>query len=550
MDDPPQPEPRQGEDGRAAAPRVSRRTALLLLGGAAAGLAAVPVLDRLSPSGSSAAPPPTGSSAAPSPTGSSAAPSTAEAPTAGTLDAKDFGATGDGTTDDTAAVQRLIDATAQQARVGVLPAGTYRCTRSLLLPAGAQLQLDSGARLLKDWAAPPGLTEAFLRNADFAAKSDGVQISGAGTIGAADHGRTGVILGLYGDDVAIRDITVDTYAGGQAVMFAGDRGRIERVTVRNSAAKTGTGGIRVIGGTDFLGTDCHVESGDDCFQFVPIGNPEAEPTLYNQSISGGRFTGCTGVSAVSRFMVALLEFTGGDPGTTDMDASVSDCSFVDCHGAGANRGIVVKNTHSSGAIQRLTFTDCSVDMSAAADESTQEIRVQTAPESRGAIRDVTFTRTDMTHAVNSTLRAGGPNISGLTFDDCTFTAPTGAAPLTAVVDGTDRPTFRGCTFVGAPGKRMLVAGPATPVTALSVEDCTFTEISDRAFGVDVLKVTGARVTGSTFRSAAGTTTARAIRVAPGASGVVIEGNDFTGISHAQPIADRAVDTTLGSNRGR
>ncbi|WP_448624322.1 glycosyl hydrolase family 28-related protein [Geodermatophilus sp. URMC 64] len=507
-------------------PTLSRRSALLL---GVAGLASLPVL------------------------GSRPTLSPALAPMKDTQEVldlrKDFGARGNGVTDDTRAVQRLLDASAKRGAIAFVPAGTYRCTTGLLLRSNVQLQLAAGARLLKDWVAPPGMIDAFLRNADFAQKANRVRITGSGSIGARDHTQTGVLIGVLGDDVEIRGVTLDTYAGGQALMYGGDRGRITGVTVRNSAAETGTGGIRVVAGADFLGTDCHVESGDDCFQFAPIGNPEAEPTLYNQSIARGSFVGCTGVSTVSRFMVALLEFTGGDPGTTDMDASVSDCSFVDCHGAAANRGIVVKNTHSIGHIARIAFTDCTVDMSAAADASTQEIRVQTDAGDQGDIRDVTFTRTNILNAVNSTLRAGGPNISGLTFDDCTFTAPTGAAPLTAVVDGTDQPLFRGCTFVGAPGKRMLVAGPVNPVTALSVEGCTFTEISDGAFGVDLLNVTGARVTGSTFRSAAVATTARALRVSPQATDVVIDGNDLTGLTHAQPILDRAVDTTLSSNSG-
>jgi hypothetical protein len=465
------------------------------------------------------------------------------------LDAREYGARGNGTADDTRALQRLIDASARRGAVAIVPAGTYRCTTGLLLRSDVQLELDPRARLVKDFAAPPGMIDAFLRNADFAVKANRVRITGTGTIGARDHSQTGVVLGLYGDDVEIQGITVDTYSGGQAVMFAGDRGRIHGVTVRNSAAETGTGGIRVVGGTDFLGTDCHVESGDDCFQFVPIGNPEAEPTLYNQDITRGSFVGCTGASSVSRFLVALLEFTGGDPGTTNMDASVIDCSFRDCHGSAVNRGIVVKNTHSRGAIERLSFTDCSVDMSGAADASTQEIRVQTDPASRGSIRDVTFTRTDVTRAVNSTLRAGGPNISGLTFDSCTFTAPTGAAPLTAVLDGTDKARFVGCTFVGAPGKRMLVAGVGTPVTALSVENSRFTQIGDNMWGVDVIGATGARVAGSTFEAAPGAALARAIRVQPTASGVVIEGNDLTGITNAMKVTDRALDTALVANRG-
>jgi hypothetical protein len=392
------------------------------------------------------------------------------------------------------------------------------------------------------------MASAFLRNADLAVKADGVTISGAGSIGAIDHSRTGVILALHGDDAVVRDITIDTYAGGQAVMYSGDRGRLHRITIRGSAATTGTGGIRVVGGADFLGTDCHVESGDDCLQFVPIGNPATDPALYNQSIARGRFVGCTGASSVSRFMVADLEFTGGEPGTTDMDASVVDCSFDDCHGSGSNRGIVVKNTHSAGAIERLSFTDCSVDMSGAADESTQEIRVQTHPASPGAIRDITFTRTHIIRPVNSALRVGGPRISGLTFDGCTFTAPSGAAPTIAVLDGTERPRFSGCTFLGAPGKRPLVVGPVLPVTGLSVTDCRFTEI-DAAWALDVVRARGAEVAGSLFQEATGSTTARGIRLSPAASGVVIADNDFTGISHPGPISDRGSDTTVRDNRG-
>jgi len=491
---------------------VSRRTVLA----AGGGLVALPVIDWLSPARASAAV---------------------------TLDAKNFGATGNGTTDDTAAVQRLIDASAAQTAVGVLPAGTYRCTGSLFLPAGAQLQLAVGARLLKDWATTPGLANAFLRNKDFAVRSNGVRITGPGTIGARDHTRTGVIIALYGNDVALTDLTIDTYAGGQAVMYAGDRGRMDRVRVRNSAVATGTGGIRVIGGADFLGTGCDVESGDDCLQFVPIGDPSG--LLFNRSITRGSFVNCTGTSTVSRFLVALLEWTSGTGGMT---ASVSDCSFTNCRGAGTNRGIVVKNTHSSGAIERLKFTDCSVDMARAANAETQEIRIQTDPTSRGAIRDVTFTRTNITRPVNSVLRIGGPNISGITFDTCTFPAPSGTADNIAVVEQAGSVRMLNSSFAGAPGKRLLVVGPTATVTSFSVEKCTFTDIGNGFWGVDLVRAAGARVAGSTFRQAAGATTARAVRVGSACTGVVIEGNDFTGLTNATKVTDNGSGTIVRSNR--
>jgi hypothetical protein len=290
---------------------------------------------------------------------------------------------------------------------------------------------------------------------------------------------------------------------------------------------------------------------------VPIGTPLAEPALYNQSITRGRFVECTGFSTVSRFMVALLEFTGGEPGTTDMNASVTDCSFEQCQGEATNRGIVVKNSHSTGSIERLTFTDCEVDMARAADASTQEIRIQTDAGTGGAIRGVTFTRTTITNPVNSTLRVGGPNISGLTFDTCDFAAPSGAAPLVAVVDGASDVTFRGCSFSGthkngtgvSTSKRVLVAGPTAPVTNLVVDGSRFTDIGNTFFGVDVLSATGATITGSTFIALAGATTARAVRTMPEATNVVVEKNDLTGISHAAPILDRGVGSVVTANTG-
>ncbi|MGK5169741.1 glycosyl hydrolase family 28-related protein [Geodermatophilus sp. CPCC 205761] len=460
------------------------------------------------------------------------------------LNLRDYGAVGDGVADDTAAVQKLMDATATQAAVGVVPAGTYRCTSSLHLRTGVQLQLESGSKLLKDWAVAPGLAGAFLRNADFAARANAVRITGPGTIGARDHSRTGVILAVYGDDVLLRDFTIDTYAGGQAVMFAGDRGRMERVRIVNSARTTGTGGIRVIGGTGFLATACHVESGDDALQFVPIGDPSA--LLYDLPISGGSFVGCTGASTTCRFMVALLEWTGGD--TAMRNAAITDCSFRDCRGKGANRGIVVKNSHGTKAIARLSFTDCAVDMAGAADAQAQEIRIQTEP-GRGAITDLTFTRTSITNPVNSVLRTSGPGTRGVTFDQCTFAAPSGGTDVVAVVDGGANVRMRRSSFAGTRGKRVLVAGPIAPVGSLTVEECRFTDIGNDRWGVDLVAAPGARVATSTFTRAAGTTTARAVRVSAACSGVVIEGNDLTGLTSTTKITDNGTGTIVRNNRG-
>ena len=516
-----------GSSDAGASAQMSRRRALFL------GLTVVPGVALM---GACQTPPP-GASAAPA-----VATGQADACSPPGLDVRDFGAVGDGVADDTDAVQGLLHAAAAAGTVGTVSPGVYRCTRSLLLPPSAQLHLAAGAHLLKDWAVTPGLANAFLRNADFAVKSNGVSITGAGRIGATDHSRTGVILAVYGDDVRLSEFTIDTYAGGQAIMFAGDRGRVDGVRIVNSAPGFGTGGIRMIGGVEFVATNCHVESGDDCLQFVPIGDPDA--LLFNLSIRRSSYIGCTGVSSMSRFMVALLEWTRGTGGLT---ASVSDCSFVSCHGRGANRGIVVKNTHSSGALERISFTDCSVDMSGSEDRQAQEIRVQTDPTSRGSIRDITFTRTNITNAVNPALRVGGPNISRLRFQGCVFPSPTGAATAGVVVDSARDTTFRDCAFPGAAGKRQLTVGPQEVVTGLNLVNCQFDDIADRQWAVNLVTAQSPRVVGCTFREAV--PGARALRVAATTSDALIRDCDFSGVSSPVKVQDAGLRTVLRDNVG-
>ncbi len=54
-------------------------------------------------------------------------------PMALALNARDFGARGDNTTDDTAALQRAIDAAQQQGRALAVPSGLYRVSRPLFI---------------------------------------------------------------------------------------------------------------------------------------------------------------------------------------------------------------------------------------------------------------------------------------------------------------------------------------------------------------------------------------------------------------------------------
>jgi hypothetical protein len=60
------------------------------------------------------------------------------------LNVKDFGATGNGSTDDTAAIQAALNATPSQGAVVFFPAGTYRVTATLTIPSVTDISGGSG----------------------------------------------------------------------------------------------------------------------------------------------------------------------------------------------------------------------------------------------------------------------------------------------------------------------------------------------------------------------------------------------------------------------
>src|SRR5688500_7421158 len=73
------------------------------------------------------------------------------------LNVKDFGAIGNGSTDDTAAIQAAIDALPAAGGLIVIPAGTYVVSSSLVLKEGVQLEGSGPGTILRAASASLGI---------------------------------------------------------------------------------------------------------------------------------------------------------------------------------------------------------------------------------------------------------------------------------------------------------------------------------------------------------------------------------------------------------
>jgi hypothetical protein len=181
------------------------------------------------------------------------------------LNARDFGAKGDGVADDTAAIQRALDAAAARKDTVFLPAGTYLCANLKMRPftgllghstysyntnGGAILKLsDANARCLVD------MTGAF------GAVLEGVCLDGNECMGKDVHG---VLVdkpdyGKQEDTVRIERCRI-THFSGSGVML----NRIWVFTVRHSMIAFNKGsGIRVRGWDGFV-LDNWLSANGDC----------------------------------------------------------------------------------------------------------------------------------------------------------------------------------------------------------------------------------------------------------------------------------------------
>jgi len=199
---------------------------------------------------------------------------------ASTFDVHDHGATGDGVTPDTAAIQRAIDgaaATGRGARV-LLRAGRTYLTGPLTLKGGIDFHLEEGAVLLVSVRAedyPDPLAGVLHANG-----ADDLTISGTGTI----DGRSPEFMESYDaqgewwvprsfrprlvvlencENLRIRDITLRQAPSWTVHLVGCRRVLVDHVTIRNQMDVPNCDGIDPDHCQDVEIRNCHIVCGDD-----------------------------------------------------------------------------------------------------------------------------------------------------------------------------------------------------------------------------------------------------------------------------------------------
>lgn len=255
-----------------------------------------------------------------------------------TCDVREAGATGDGHTKDTAAIQKSIDRCAEAGGVVRFASGTY-VSAPLTLKSHTHVLLDKGAMLLgsPDIADYPVRTDAPWRRLSLlhADNAEDIEISGEGTIdgngkvwwdamlnrprGSHENQRPLLIDLTHTKQILIEGVTIQNSPQYNITTFWCDGLTVRNVRILNPGrGAPNTDGIDPVSTSHVLIDHDYIDTGDD-----------------NVAIKSG-----------------LVE--RGDPNIPSTDITIRDCTFKAGHGLsiGSETAGGVRNV----TVERVTFT--------------------------------------------------------------------------------------------------------------------------------------------------------------------------------------------------
>ncbi|MBN1867645.1 glycoside hydrolase family 28 protein [Candidatus Sumerlaeota bacterium] len=269
----------------------------------------------------------------------------------------DYGAVGDGQTENTEAIHRAIDACVQAGGGTVwVPAGRY-VTGSVFLKTNVTFHIDSGATILGSeepedypvvnarWEGIERKTYAPLFGGD---GQENIAIVGRGTIdgrGQAwwervrartlEHPRPRLVSPIRCKNVLIEGVTLTNSPSWTLTPVYCDNVTIHRVIIRNPWDSPNTDGINPDSCSNVRISNCHIDVGDDCITLKSGTNEDGR--RVGRPCEKIAITNCTMVHGHGGVVI------GSEMSAGVRDVVISNCVFVD-----TDRGIRIKSRRRRG----------------------------------------------------------------------------------------------------------------------------------------------------------------------------------------------------------
>ncbi|HEY5947744.1 MAG TPA: glycosyl hydrolase family 28 protein [Kofleriaceae bacterium] len=225
------------------------------------------------------------------------------------FDARDFGAAGDGTTNDQLAIQRAIDAAAGTGGSVVLANGTF-LSGTLTLASKMTFFIAPSATLLGSASAAdyplqsPASGNTQLGNCRrallYAAQASELVIDGGGTLdgqgdgfGGAEAMRPMLIWSVLSDHVTVRNLYLKKGAMWSLVTMESDHVLIDNVNVQSDFITHD--GIDIVDGYDVTISNSAVRSGDDAMCLKTGVRRGIDTLIVRDSIFSGSNGGSNGI---------------------------------------------------------------------------------------------------------------------------------------------------------------------------------------------------------------------------------------------------------------
>ena len=283
----------------------------------------------------------------------------------------DFGARGDGKTDDAAALQRAIDQCSSEGGGTVLlPGGHTFLSGPLRLKSNIDLHLEATATLLANPDESIYHLSAFGANEGegmmwiYADDADNISITGKGTI----HGNGIAFMGAELDDsyelkpvttfdprphvltlmgvrhLTVRDITIRDGAYWTLHLVGCDGAVIDGINLLNNLKIRNGDGIDVDHSRNVRISNCHITSGDDCVCLKNRRETERYGSCHDIVV-----TNCVMTSRSCAIKI----------GSENMD-SIYNVLFDNCIIKASNRGLGIQN-RDEGTVTDVVFSNILLD---------------------------------------------------------------------------------------------------------------------------------------------------------------------------------------------